>query len=224
MSLFLDFFLRRTRMRRMVSLVLGLMVMLLAMPAVVSAEITVPELEPGDKWTYEVIMEEAGMEFEGDWTYEVQGDKTVAGHEVYDMSLDGGGEVTMEIPSLGTAKMDFTVDGYRYVRISDLASVKENMTLEMSTSFFSIELSIQMYLEVSYNPPLNDFGFPLDVGKVWTSTSSLTSTSTFVMTMGDNTTSETNTETGSESPNFKCESTESITVPAGTFECEVRNV
>ncbi len=205
-------------MRRILSLIVGLMVMLLAMPVIVSAEITVPELESGDKWTYEVIMEESEMEFNGDWTYEVQGDKTVAGHEVYDLSLDGEGTVTMEIPSFGTATMDFTVDGYRYLRISDLASVKENMTLDMSTSVIGVVLSFQIYFEVSYDPPLNDFGFPLDVAKEWTSTSSLTSTSTFVMTMGDNSTSETNTVTSSESSSFKCESMESISVPAGTFE------
>jgi hypothetical protein len=214
----LDLTWRSILMRRLVTIVLGLMVMLLATPAVVTAEITTPVLEPGDKWTYEVIMEEAEMEFSGDWTYEVKGEKTVAGHEVYDLALDGEGTVSMDIPSFGTATMDFTVDGYRYLRISDLASVEENMTLEMSAEILGIEMSIQMYLEVSYAPPLNDFGFPLDVDKEWTSTSSLTSTSTFVMTMGTETTSETNTATSTESPDFKCESKASITVPAGTFE------
>jgi hypothetical protein len=139
----LDLTWRSILMRRLVTIVLGLMVMLLATPAVVTAEITTPVLEPGDKWTYEVIMEEAEMEFSGDWTYEVKGEKTVAGHEVYD----------------------------RYLRISDLASVEENMTLEMSAEILGIEMSIQMYLEVSYAPPLNDFGFPLDVDKerwMWT--------------------------------------------------------
>jgi hypothetical protein len=205
-------------MRRIVSLFVGLMVMLLAMPAVVSAEITVPEFETGDRWTYEVTMEEDGMEFNGDWTFKVQGEKTVVGHEVYDLSLDGEGTVTMEIPSLGTATMDFTVDGYHYVRISDLATVAENMTLEMSTSFFGLEISIRMFFEMTYDPPLNDFGFPLDVAKEWTSASSVTTTSTFAMTMGGNTTSETNTDTSSQTSGFKCESKESTSVPAGTFE------
>jgi hypothetical protein len=205
-------------MRRIVSLVVGLMVTLLAMPAVVSAEITVPELSSGDKWTYEIEMEEEGMEFNGDWTYKVKGEKTVAGYEVYDLSLDGDGTVEMEIPSVGTAVMDFTVDGYRYLRISDLATVKESMNLEMSTSIAGIELSIEMFLEGSYSPPLNDFGFPLDVGKEWNFTLTYGSSSTFVMTMGDDTNSETESDTSTESYSFKCESKESITVSAGTFE------
>ncbi len=192
--------------------------MLLAMPAFVSAEMTVPELESGDKWTYEVEMTESGMKISGDWTYEVKGEKTVSGHEVYDMSLDGEGSATMEIPSIGTATMDFTVEGYHYLRTNDLATVKENMTMEMSTSLMGIEVSIQMFLEMSYDPPMNDFGFPLDVGKEWTSTSSATTTSAFAMTMGDQSQTESETDTESETSSFKCESTESISVSAGTFE------
>jgi hypothetical protein len=158
------------------------------------------------------------MQFSGDWTYKVKEEKTVAGHEVYDFVLDGDGSVEMEIPSLGTAIMDYTVEGYRHVRISDLATVKDVMSLDMSTSIAGIELSIRMSFVMSFDPPENDFGFPLDVGKEWNSTSSVESTSTFIMTMGDDTTTETDSDTSSESTSYKCESMETISVPAGTFE------
>lgn len=158
------------------------------------------------------------MDFNGDWTYKFKGERTAAGYEVYDLSLDGEGTVEMDIPGVGTAVMDFTVDGYRYLRTSDLATVEESMNLEMSTSIAGIELSIQMDFEASYDPPLNDLGFPLDMGKAWNITTTYASSSTFVMTMGDDTNSETSSDTTSESYGFECEYMESITVPAGTFE------
>lgn len=205
-------------MRRILSFVVGLMVTLLAIPAVVSAEITVPEFEAGDRWTYGVDLGLSGMDLNGDWTFEVQGKKTISGYDVYDISLEGDGSVTMEIQGIGTATMDFTMDGYNYMRTSDLASVKENISIHMSTSILGIELSIDMYTERLYSPPMNEFGYPLDVGDEWTSASSVTTTSAFVTTTGGNTTSETMTDTESESLSFKCESEESVSVPAGNFQ------
>ncbi len=205
-------------MRRLLSLFGGLMVILLSVSTVVRAEITIPEYESGDKWTYQVEMSQMGMGFSGEWTFKVRGEKTVSGHKVYDISVEGDGSVSIEIPGFGVATLDYTLEGFEYLRTSDLATVQDNITFHMTTSVMGIEMTIDMYLDMSYSPPMSELKFPLDLNNEWTSSSSVTSKVAQVITTNGNTTSETHSDTDTRSLDFKVDLEETTSVPAGQYQ------
>jgi hypothetical protein len=88
--------------------------------------------------------------------------------------------------------------------------------INISTIIVSQEIHVLAYVNMSHNPPINLFDFPVKEGDVWDSTS----TTTFELAiLSDNplvpatVTSLTETVT----TNLECESKETVEVPAGKF-------
>ncbi len=140
-----------------------------------------PEWEIGDQWKYDMTV----LGFSGTVTHEVSDITSInvkgTDYDVYDMEVKGSGGVQ-----------------HMYYLISDLAIVKTE-TPTMGTD---------PPLVNSYDPPKEDFNFPLTVEKTWNS-----SYTQFISGGGLEPVNITFVET------YTAVTIESITVKAGTFEC-----
>ena len=172
-----------------------------------------PAFQVGDQWVYSVSLNLEGMVvISGDWTFEVEEEVIVSGHEAYDVSLEGTGPASMS----GLGPGSYVMEGFTSIRKSDLATIEERMMIDISTTVVSEVIHITAYMNASYNPPLNAFDFPVKEGDIWTSTSTTTME---LVILSDNPlvpateTSGTQTLTSS----FACESKETVEVLAGKF-------
>ena len=112
--------------------------------------------------------------------------------------------------------MHYTLDGFTYFRVSDLATVKESMILDFEPPGTGDYLSV--FINVTYAPPLNDFDFPLKEGDVWSSTSSVTISMDIVSSVFPSSSTST---TVSMTTEFEVESKETVDVSAGKFSTYV---
>ncbi|MFQ6061492.1 MAG: hypothetical protein ACE5KV_09430 [Thermoplasmata archaeon] len=197
-------------MRKCAILLVALMAALLTFSTAVRADMYVPEFEPGNKWTYNVNLNMEGIVLAGEWTFEVEREEQVSGYAVYNVSLDGNGPATLT----GLGAGNYIMEGFSLLRKSDLASVMENVHMNVSITFGTMDTYMDTFLNTSYDPPLNEFDFPINVGDSWSSTTTVTSVMTQVSTLFPTTTSST-TET--QTTDFECLSAEKISVPAGEF-------
>ncbi len=193
-------------MKRNLVLPVAVVAILLTMP-IVRADMNLPVPEVGDNWVYDVDVSMEGVNFTGEWTFEIKGEATVSGYEVYDISVEGSGTSSME--QYGIQDLDYTLDGFQYSRKSDFATVLMNMSFDMKVLGVTI---IEMTMEMTYDPPLDEFDFPIKEGDVWSSTSTVTTTTT-VEYLGIITTTTEETLT----MDYECHLRETVTVTAGSF-------
>jgi hypothetical protein len=189
------------------------MIALLTLAFPVAGDMQLPTYQVGDQWVYSVNLNLEGMVvISGDWTFEVEDEILVSGHEAYDVSLDGAGSASLS--GLGTGS--YTMEGFTSIRKSDLATIEERMMIDITTTIVSQEIHILAYMNASYNPSLNVFDFPVKEGDTWTSTST---TTIELVILSDNplvpTTDTSITEVMTS--DFTCESKETVEVPAGKF-------
>lgn len=198
-------------MRRWFVLLVCALAVLTTIPIPVLADMNLPEFEAGDKWVYSINLKmEDVATLSGDWTYEVQGEIQNSGHQVYDVSLTGEGSATFDTIGI----MTYTLNGFTYLRVSDLATVKESMILEFDTSVLGIGAYMSIFVNMTYAPPLNDFDFPIKEGDTWSSTTSITISMDMVSSLFP---SSSSSMTISMTTEFEVESKETVDVPAGKF-------
>ena len=198
-------------MRRWFVLLVCALAVLTTIPIPVLADMNLPEFEVGDQWVYSVNLKmEDVATLSGDWTYEVQGEIQDSGHQVYDVSLTGEGSATFDTIGI----MTYTLNGFIYLRVSDLATVKESMILDFDTSILGIGAYMSIFVNMTYDPPLNDFDFPIKEGDTWSTTTSITISMDMVSSLFP---SSSSSITISLTAEFEVESKETVDVPAGKF-------
>jgi hypothetical protein len=170
-----------------------------------------PEFEAGDRWVYSanIKMEDLAT-LSGDWTFEVQGEIQDSGYQVYDVSLTGDGSATF----VGIGTLPYSLDGFTYLRVTDLATLKESMAMEFDTSILGFGSYLSVFANMTYDPPLNDFDFPLKEGDTWTTTTSTTISMDMVSSLFPSSSTSTTISTTSD---FEVESKETVDVVAGKF-------
>jgi hypothetical protein len=183
---------RKTKITILVVLCI-LAVLCLATPAV--GECEMPQWKVGDTWEYGMSSDIASMnltqEVEELTTIEVNG----TNYDVYRVSN------VMDMSMYG---MEFSYPGENYYRRSDLGMVKTEMSMEM--------FGFEQDTVAIYSPPKKECSFPMDVGKTWTETCNQ-----IQITYSDG---EMDSYDEYESTyEYSCSEMETITVPAGTFEC-----
>jgi hypothetical protein len=182
-------------------------------PFVAVGDMQLPTYEIGDQWVYSVNLNLEGMAvISGEWTFQVEDEIEASGHEAYDVSIEGSGPAS--IAGLGTGS--YVMEGFSHLRKFDLATIEEKMMIDISTVIVSQEIHVLAYMNMSHNPPVDLFDFPVKEGDVWDSTS----TTTFELAiLSDNplvpATVTNSTET--VTTNLECESKETVEVPAGKF-------
>jgi hypothetical protein len=143
--------------------------------------------------------------------YEVQGEKEDSGYQVYDVSLSGDGNAVF---GGGFGTFDYTLDGLIYMRVSDLATVKESMVVDFDLTGSPIGTYFSAFMNITYEPPLNGFDFPIKEGDTWSATTSTTFSVEIITDMMEvNSTSS----TVSVTTDFEVESKETVEVAAGKF-------
>ncbi len=198
-------------MQRWVVPLVFVVLILVAVPFSAKGDMQLPEFDLGDQWEYSVNLKlEEIATLSGGWTFEVEDVITVSDHEVYNMSLTGDGTATSGVMGI----FPYTLEGFTYVRKFDLATVKESMMIDFDTSLIGSGFYLSAYINMSYNPPLNQFDFPIKEGDTW---SSITST-TFGFDIVSNFLSSNSTSTTLPiSTDFEVESKETVDVAAGRF-------
>jgi hypothetical protein len=177
----------------------------------------VPTFQIGDRYVYDLKMTEGaaapveGAEMTGSMTFEVVDiDKiTVNGIEyeayVFDVSA-------VQDMKAGFFSSKSTMDGTIWMRVSDLAIVKEEM--EQESEGIGSEGDYSSHEDTTYDPPASRIGFPISVSEKGFSISNGTSRTTETFD-GD---TETTTDTFERKFIFECLRTETVQVPAGTFD------
>jgi len=147
----------------------------------------------------------------------------------YQMEILGGGTIYGNVDGNGIGGT-WTIDYENYLMKSDYSWVFTHSTYEETTSIgdstgttpisFIIDetITIKIIDDVTFNPPFgaND-GFPLTVGKSWTSATTETTKSQIIV----NGNSESITESETYTKTFLVLRKESITISAGEFETYV---
>jgi len=149
-----------------------------------------PVFKIGDSWTYQGIYENEDIQYTG--TMEVIGEEMVDGIECY---VD---ETEIDIPLFATS--------------SNSIGMIDKATLDIISIQFTIEEQgelVETTIMSSYQH--SESPFPLYLGKTWETTERKTTTLTA--------NGVTETETEENTFVYKIEAMETVTVPAGTFEC-----
>jgi hypothetical protein len=149
-----------------------------------------------DKWAYDTVFDVAGLiadanltgasvnSLTGDTDFEVQdiifldinGTQTL----VYELKIEGdftSGNNGATFPNDGstvTGRLDVEYLGHDYVRVSDLATVRNEFEVEVTFApynlgFFSQDLG-DIQVNNTYWPPREDYDFPLMMGDTWNAT------------------------------------------------------
>ena len=203
---------------------------LLALCAVASAGIAESDVyESGDEWVYDMSMTMESMILTGTITYssEGKGSASVAGYS-YD---------TYEIESDGLLTISGTLDGYTITGTASMIGtesvdqkslylIKDDANLSMSITFivypFPATIHLWRHGVSTYSPPGGVGETPEDPeeGESWTKTYTVHSE---IMDYRDG---EITTESSSisETRTYTYMGKQSVSVPAGTFECEVIQV
>jgi hypothetical protein len=178
-------------------IVLGMLCVLAANLLVVTASgaCELPEWENGDTWDYSMTSSYLNVNI----TQVVDETKTISvngtDYKVYSVSSD----MTMSIMGI-----ELTTPSTNYYQKSDLAMVKT----ETSTSL----LGMSTENVATFSPPKKDCNFPLEVGKIWSETCTAISYSKLNNEMESYDEYETTFD-------YSVSGMETVTVPAGTFEC-----
>jgi hypothetical protein len=187
--------------------------------------------EIGNFWTYNLEMEADPMTLTGEVTFSIDGIKTetVAGvtYDVYDMGLDGGFSITGDY--LGTTiEGTSSYTGSYSVEIQEFDEIRSNTNLSMSITMEGGTLSEPYEYETwthtvtTYSPPggVGDEPDELTEGVNWV----LTYTLHRETTESDDGVVSIESESYTETRTYTYIGRETVTVPAGTFDCEIVQV
>ena len=187
----------------------AIIVFILAFPgsiSVVSAQTaSLPTRTLGDRWTLSLNYQmTSGMT--GTMTEEITSTSVlVSGYDCTEFTITGGGT------NLGTwFTGTWTMNGKQYETKTDYTTTRTENTLDSATTAFNETITT----ETNHNPPLNNYAFPLYVGKNWTSTTTRAITSKHYL-YGAWTNGTSNQIT---TQNFSVLRTEDVQVPAGNFQ------
>jgi hypothetical protein len=107
-----------------------------------------------------------------------------------------------------------TGKGTEWVRVSDLATIKGIMETEATSSIFGMTTTSTDKSTITYDPPMDDYNFPMSIAETWTS--ACTTTTEYTYTYDGESDSE--TESIEVTMVYEALHVDDITVPAGTFE------
>ncbi len=180
----------------------------------------------GDNWVYEIDMEMEGMELSGTYTNSVDAVSTtsVAGvvYDTYTVGLDGDLTITGEIEGVTvTGSATYTGEQYVDMETADMVKSDLNLSMEVEMEILGMEISLDIWMRdiVTYSPPggTGDAPEEPEEGDTWV----MTYTEHYESTSFDgfSITSDSDSETVTVS--YLYVGLETITVPAGTFDCEV---
>ncbi|UCH90008.1 MAG: hypothetical protein JSV49_05030 [Thermoplasmata archaeon] len=179
----------------------------------------VPTFSVGDRFEYVVFFNYEDMDmpegstYTGKMTIEITGIETLTlngnDYEVYVFEIDS----IMEMKS-GLYSMSNTMEGTAWVRTSDLADVKEDITYESTESGFGLDDTYSYHEIYIYDPPNDKYQFPMSVAEKWIAAS----TAEVECTDSYNGETDSYSYTETSTMEFECLRKDTVTVPAGSFD------
>jgi len=180
-------------------------------------ESDVPTWATGDEWTYDVTSNSSSQTVSLELTYRVEGieDVLVGGETCECYALDLSGPMTS---NAGLYTVTGNVSGTLWMRRSDLAIVKSETRTNGTAIFLFLPGTYVAFQNSSYDPPLEEYDFPLTAQDTWSETSTeeyQTAEYANVAGLFD----FNNTGEGTSPANFSAEfpGVREVIVPAGTF-------
>jgi hypothetical protein len=184
----------------------------------------VPELSVGLELEYEIIFPADSYYYLGDMdidtemtmkvidkeTIEVDGED----YEAYIVEMKMSISMTMTYDD-ETMSQSVTVDSTQWLRVSDLSTIKMEMEMQISYSYFDISGKETQEATSICDPPLDSFNFPMSIGEIWEAESTVTTTT---QTSGSIYGDGSDTDVSDTSQEFEALHVEDVTVDAGTFE------
>jgi hypothetical protein len=185
----------------------------------------IPTWYIGDEWTYDadpVTYNSDNGSFNGkienlkreviDVTEITHGDEQI---KVYEVDITGDIQGTMSWGVI-SGDLDGIVQGTSYIRVSDLAEVKTEIFSTGTVKVLIITWPYQLNNINLFYPPLEANDFPLKVDDQWEISSTIQTSGSFEI-IGLMEEEFSDTELYEET--MKCTKKETISVPAGNFEC-----
>jgi hypothetical protein len=114
-----------------------------------------------------------------------------------------------------TMTMQAEMDSTQWLRVSDLASIKMDMEMTFSYSYWGTSGTESQEATSICDPPLDSYNFPVSIGETWEAESTVTTTS---QTSGSLSGGYSDTDVSDTSQEFEALHVEDVTVDAGTFE------
>ncbi len=204
-----------------------------------SASADKPTYNVGDTWSFGVAEFDTNVvagstnlaaQARMNYTHEIIGTETVGADSCYVRSMSGYFSFSTAMPNMG-ADMCMLTEGRTWERVSDLKIAKEweRMDQYTNTSFMGSTTSTVQGINNSctWTPALENFAFPLSVGKAWNATYSMTNTCSMTQKMIVDGVEQTSMDLGNINSNgqitiyTKVVRKETITTPAGNLECFV---
>lgn len=224
----------------------GLLLLMTAQVGV-SQQAEQPTWEVGDSWSLgksDIDLSSTssfmGITFDttGDGSYYVVYEVVKAGGEEYTVDLTGGMKIDMDVELGGLGSMDMSmvgkVDGTLYYTKDNLALDRADETIDLDMKFsgnitamgkaksFSGSMNATSNMNITYDPPIDIFDFPIKVGENWTAESTATVKGSISGTMKmkgkENSISKSFKNTVDISLEFNCPGTEDIPLASTCYK------
>ena len=134
--------------------------------------------------------------------------------EVYEINITGdiSGELTWEMIS---GDLEGEVEGFSYVRVSDLAEVKTEIVSAGTIEILFITQDYELINSNLFFPPLELYDFPLKLYDQWEISSNIVTSGSFII---EGLVEEEYSESDMFNVAVQCNDNEIVSVPAGDFE------
>lgn len=182
----------------------------------------VPTLKLGHELRYEMDMTELmeeypleGMEMEMsmEMTMKVKNKETIevngTQYEAYVIDMTMSMSIIMMFEGESYSET-MTSEGTQWLRESDLATIKAIT----ETSYSSFGMTSSSKTTITYDPPMDDYNFPISIAEKWTSTCTVTIEDIYTY----NGESDSGTDSYEATIEYQALHVEDVTVSAGTFE------
>lgn len=177
------------------------------------------EIEVGDWWNYVYDVMEEGLSLDGDMKMKVKEKDSSGGVEVLEVEITGSGEMSIGIEDIFQFTGDFSLSGTEKRLASNYSFVSSTMAFTMTEEILGVPVTFEMGMETLATPSQDDYigDDVLEGGAVVVSNCTI-STEQW-MEVGGEGVEPTEDEYVTSTTMTVAAATQTVTVPAGTFEC-----
>jgi len=172
----------------------------------------------GDHWTYVYSVDEEGMILDGDMKMEIIGQDSFGGDEVFVIEISGSGEMSGEIEDLLDLSGEFSLTGIEKRLTSNYSFAWSEMMFTITAEVPGLTMTMEMGTRMTADPVMDDYigDDPLEGGTEVVSNSTVSVEQWFSFLTTNDTEEE---ELRIMTVMTVADATQTVTVPAGTFEC-----
>ncbi len=184
----------------------------------------VPELAVGLELEYEIIFPGdsyyylGDMDIDAEMTMKVIDKETIEvdgeDYETYAIEMKMSISMTMTFED-ETMSSSITMDSIQWLRVSDLATIKMEMEMQTSYSYWGTSGTETQEATSTCDPPMDSYNFPISIGETWEAIGTVTTTT---QTSGSLSGGYSDTDVSETTQEYEALHVEDVTVSAGTFE------